>query len=85
MATTLVDNMTDTWNPTRYSDDYASALMKLIERKVESGGKELPTKSDRPKAATNVIDLASILQQSLAEAGKGKGPSKAAKKRSRAA
>ena len=84
MATTLVDQMTDRWNPSRYTDDYASALMKLIKRKVESGGKSLPEKADRPKAASNVVDLAAILQQSLEESGRGAAKS-GSKKRSRAA
>lgn len=79
MAETLVDQMTDTWNPTKYKDDYTSALMKLIDRKVKSGGKPLPQGSRPEKPATNVIDLASILQQSLAEAG-GKSPRFAKKK-----
>lgn len=85
MAETLVDKMTDSWDPRRYTDDYASALMKLIKRKMESGGKTLPEKPDRPKAASNVIDLAAILQQSLDESGRGRAPTKPGKKRSRAA
>jgi DNA end-binding protein Ku len=85
MATTLVDKMTDHWDPHKYTDDYASALMKLIQRKVESGGKSLPEKAERPKAASNVVDLAAILEQSLEESGHGKSKSGGAKKRSRAA
>lgn len=85
MAETLVDKMTDSWDPRRYTDDYASALMKLIRKKVESGGKTLPEKPDRPKAASNVVDLAAILQQSLDESGHGRPAAKGAKKRSRAA
>ncbi len=68
MARTLVEQMTEDWNPRRYTDDYRSALMKLIDRKIASGGKELAAGSRHEKHATNVIDLASILQQSLAEA-----------------
>jgi DNA end-binding protein Ku len=81
MAKTLVDQLTEDWDPTRYSDDYRSALMKLIDQKVKSGGKELPTGGHGPKRATNVIDLASVLQQSLKEAGgsKSKPATKAAK------
>jgi DNA end-binding protein Ku len=85
MATTLVDQMTDQWDPHRYTDDYASALMKLIQRKVESGGKTLPEKPDRPKAASNVVDLAAILQQSLDETGGKPGAKGGNKKRPRAA
>lgn len=69
MAKTLVDQLTDDWEPTRYTDDYRSALMKLIDQKVKSGGKELPTTGHAPKKATNVIDLAAVLRQSLKEAG----------------
>ncbi len=78
MATTLVDQLTEAWDPARYTDDYRSALMKLIDEKVKSGGKELPVSGRAPKPATNVIDLASVLQQSLKEAtgGKGKPPTK---------
>lgn len=85
MAKTLVNQMTEDWDPERYTDDYRSALMKLIDRKVKSGGKELPSGEHAPKRATNVIDLAAVLQQSLKDAGpktkpvkKGKGRAKAA-------
>ena len=89
MAMTLVEQMTEKWDPNRYNDDYRSALMKLIERKVEAGGKELPTEKQRARPATNVIDLVEVLQKSLAgsKAGgakSGPGPKKksaAAKKR----
>jgi DNA end-binding protein Ku len=72
MAKTLVDQLTEKWDPDRYSDDYRSALMKLIDQKVKSGGKQLPASSQSRKKATNVIDLAAVLQQSLKEAGGAK-------------
>jgi len=84
MAKTLVDQMTEDWDPARYTDEYRSALMKLIERKVEAGGKELPGPRQPHKRATKVIDLAAVLKQSLAQAGAHK-PAKAAKARRRAA
>ncbi|HEX2862640.1 MAG TPA: Ku protein [Lacunisphaera sp.] len=86
MARTLVDQMTEKWDPSRYTDDYQSALMKLIERKIKAGGKNLPTAEKPKKGATNVIDLASVLQESLAEASGGKksGPRKAPKKAAKA-
>lgn len=65
MATTLVDQMSEKWDPKRYTDDYRSALMKLIDAKVQRGGKALPGKG-KAKAATNVVDLVAVLQQSLA-------------------
>ena len=72
MAKTLVNQMSEDWDPERYTDDYRSALMKLIDKKVKSGGKELPTKEEHPKRATNVIDLAAVLQQSLKDATRPK-------------
>jgi len=45
--------------------------MKLIEKKIELGGKELPGGKRHVPAATNVIDLVAVLQKSLNEAGKG--------------
>jgi DNA end-binding protein Ku len=86
MAKTLVNQMTEDWNPHRYTDDYRSALMKLIDRKVKSGGKELPTGGPAPKRATNVIDLAAVLQQSLKNASEAKTkPVKKIKRRAKAA
>lgn len=69
MAMTLVNQMTESWDPHRYTDDYKSNLMKVIEAKVEAGGKTLPSEKPRARAATNVIDLVSVLQESLREAG----------------
>jgi DNA end-binding protein Ku len=73
MAMTLVDQMTEKWDPKRYTDDYKSALMKVIEAKVEAGGKELPTEKPKARAATNVIDLVAVLQESLKHTGKSSG------------
>ena len=83
MAATLVKQMTEKWNPKRYTDDYRSALMKLIDKKRKSGGKELPQSGHETKRATNVIDLAAVLQQSLAEASGSKGKSKVKKSKPR--
>lgn len=87
MARTLVDQMTEKWDASRYTDDYQSALMKLIDRKVKAGGKNLPTVEKQKKGPTNVIDLAAVLQESLAEAtgGKKRTARKGAKKSRRQA
>jgi DNA end-binding protein Ku len=84
MAKTLVNQMTEDWDPDRYTDEYRSALMKLIDKKIASGGKELPAEGHKAKRPTNVIDLASVLQQSLNEAGKAKKPARKDGKRPRA-
>lgn len=73
MAEALVDSMSAKWNPEKYHDDYREALMEVIEEKIESGGEEIETKPKPKKESTKVIDLVSVLQESLA---KSKGTKK---------
>jgi DNA end-binding protein Ku len=72
MAKALIDSMSARWNPEKYHDDYREALMEVIEEKVESGGKEIEEKPKAKKAPTKVIDLVSVLQQSLEKSGAAK-------------
>ncbi len=69
MARKLVESMTVKWNPELFHDDYREMLEKVIERKIHQGEKTAPKKT-KPRATTDVIDLVSILQQSVAEAQK---------------
>jgi DNA end-binding protein Ku len=86
MAMTLLNQMTEKWDPDRYTDDYKTNLMKVIEAKAEAGGKKLPTEKPHHRAATNVIDLVEVLKKSLQHAGKsGAESSKPGAKRKRAA
>ncbi len=71
MAEALVEQMSSSWNPQKYHDEYKAAVMKVIEKKIESGGKSLPVEKGHKRAATNVIDLVEVLQRSLNETGKG--------------
>ena len=84
MAKTLVNQMSEDWDPNRYTDEYRSALMKLIDKKVASGGRALPTEGHKAKRATNVIDLAAVLRQSLADATRPKKTPRTAKPKPRA-
>jgi len=64
LAIQLIEGLKSEWDPTRYTDDYVKALMKVIEAKA--GGAK-PTKGTVPaRRATNVVDLAERLRQSLA-------------------
>src|SRR5204862_2289924 len=54
MAKALVQSMTSDWNPKKFQDDYTQKLKKVIEEKVEAGGKELPTPKGKAKPPTNV-------------------------------
>jgi DNA end-binding protein Ku len=72
MARALIDQMSGKWEPERYTDEYATAVMKLIEKKIAAGGKEIAGAKKRAvPAATNVVDLVAVLQQSLNQSGKG--------------
>lgn len=78
MAKTLVEQMSSDWDPERYKDEYAAAVMKLVDEKIQAGGKEIPTQKKHAPAATNVVDLVKVLQESLAAAGKPAPAAKAA-------
>jgi DNA end-binding protein Ku len=80
MAEALVKSMTSKWDPEKYKDDYRDALMEVIEEKVESGGKEIEEKPKEKKPSTKVIDLVSVLQESLKAQGSGKKKKSAPKK-----
>jgi len=69
MAKSLIDSMSSKWNPEKYKDDYREALMEVIEKKVEAGGKEIEEKPRKAPKPTKVIDLVSVLQKSLEETG----------------
>ncbi len=64
MAKQLIESMTETWEPENYTDEYRDALEKMIEEKVEHGDPAAPAQARRAKP-TNVIDLVSVLQQSI--------------------
>jgi DNA end-binding protein Ku len=71
-AKLLIDQMSGEWEPEDYTDEYADAVMKLIEKKVAAGGKEILGGAKRhAPAATNVVDLVAVLQQSLGQSSKG--------------
>src|SRR5438874_7325222 len=72
MAKALIDSMSSKWNPEKYRDDYREALMEVIEEKVEAGGKEIEEKPKKAPKPTKVIDLVSVLQQSLEKTGSAK-------------
>jgi len=64
MAKQLIESMTSEWKPEQYTDEYAHALEKMIEEKIEHGGEEQPAPAAK-KRPTNVVDLVSVLQQSI--------------------
>ena len=93
MATQLVQNLAEPFDPERYTDDYRSNLMKLIRAKMK--GKKVTAAEPLPEDEdSKVLDLMARLQASLeggraAKAGTGdkkrvaKTPRKSASGRSR--
>ncbi len=74
MAKALIESMTSEWEPTRYKDQYRDALLELIEEKAS---KRPPSERPvAPRIAANVVDLVSVLQESLQKVGTRKGPPK---------
>ena len=75
MATALIASLTRPWDPQRYEDDYRVAMLKVIDEKIAAGGKDVPQAPGKTggKPATNVIDLVSVLQQSLDQATSASG------------
>ncbi len=76
MARQLIDEMTTSFDPAKYKDDYQDAVRDLVKKKAE--GLEVVTPP--PVEEAKVIDLMTALEQSLAEARRS-----APKKKKRAA
>lgn len=74
LAQQLIDGMADDWDPSRYKDDYVSALMQLIEAKA--AGKPSRRAAGKAPARTNVVDLMDRLRESLAATRKGAAAAK---------
>lgn len=70
-ALMLVDQLTTTFEPEKYTDDYRTALMELIEEK-KTGNQTVTATEKQPTAPSNVTDLMSALQASLDKTKKKK-------------
>src|SRR5690606_11324371 len=68
MAQRLVDDMTEKWQPERFHDAYREDLLARIDDKIEAGQTHVLTEPQEPVKATRgakVIDLMSMLRQSI--------------------
>ena len=63
VAKMLIDQLTTTFEPAKYKNEYRSALMDLIESKVEGEQIDIPETIEPKKE--NVMSLMDILQASL--------------------
>ena len=81
MAMALVEGMSEDWKPEQYHDSYREDVLALVEKKVKAKQTKTITMPDKEKPSTssgNVIDLVSLLQQSLGKKPAAKGKTKAA-------
>lgn len=89
MAEQLINSMTEKWHPEKWKDEYREALMQLIEEKAAAPGKEVRAPKAAGRKPTNVVDLVSVLQESLnahaKSAGKTKKKEKSTKSQRKAA
>lgn len=78
MAEQLVGNLTDSFDPSKYTDEYRANLLKIIRAKLK--GKKIDVPEPEEPQSTQVVDLMARLQESL-ELGKQakRGGSHAAK------
>jgi DNA end-binding protein Ku len=79
MAKQLIQSMTSEWHPEEYTDEYHKALEKMIDEKIEHGGEEAPAPAKKKKP-TNVVDLVSVLQQSIQQTRATAKPEKSTRK-----
>ncbi|WP_075617760.1 Ku protein [Paenisporosarcina indica] len=70
-ALMLVDQLTTAFEPDKYTDDYRTALMELIEEK-KAGNNTVSASEKQATVPSNVTDLMSALQASLDKTKKKK-------------
>lgn len=68
LANTLIDSMSDKFDPARYKDTHYEKVMEVIQMKIEGVTPKAP--SAKPKAPGKVVDLMEVLKQSLKETHK---------------
>jgi DNA end-binding protein Ku len=73
MAKMLIENLSATFDPTRYHDEYREAVLEVVNAKVENRAVERPAEVEQPK----VTDLMAALKASV-EASKSGKPAAAA-------
>jgi DNA end-binding protein Ku len=69
MATQLIDDMTQPWDPEQYHDTFHDEILKLVQRKVKLGKtgtlRAVEEASGEPKKSADILDLTEMLKRSL--------------------
>jgi DNA end-binding protein Ku len=74
MAQSLIENLSDEWDPSAFRDEYREALLEIVEKKA--AGEEITVVEEAEPA--KVVDLMEALKASVEAAKKGKGPAEEA-------
>ncbi|SEI44646.1 non-homologous end joining protein Ku [Paraburkholderia diazotrophica] len=81
MAKKLIDDMSDTWDPSEYKDTFRDDILALVDKKVRAGKIEEVMDIETPREArpsADILDLSDLLKRSLGR-GKGKPAARAAR------
>ncbi len=67
MATELIDNMSEKWEPTQYHDTFRDDIMALVKKKFDAGEAERisEVQAEEPEETASTVDLAELLRRSL--------------------
>lgn len=81
MAETLVDTLSDDFDPGLYVDEYQIELKKLLDEAIASGSSKVTRAPEAaaPEMDAEVVDLVAALQRSLEASGCNTGSAPAAK------
>ena len=69
MAGQLIADMTEDWEPERYTDQFTAAVQALVEQRAAAGdtAEVQPLEEGGAPVASNVVDLTELLKRSLGE------------------
>src|SRR5918999_3491888 len=70
MARQLIQQLSSSWDPEAFRDEYRAALEELVEKKVE--GQEIAIAAEPEEEPTKVVDLMEALKASVEQAKKAK-------------
>jgi DNA end-binding protein Ku len=73
MAKALIESLADSFDPSRYKDEYKEAVMKVVQAKIEGEVIEAP----EPQQTAKVMDLMEALRASVEQAKKSRATKKA--------
>ncbi|SAL87139.1 Ku protein [Caballeronia arvi] len=71
MAKRLIDDMSDTWDPTKYHDTFRDDIMALVDKKVKEGkvAEVMTIDEGEHKPSADILDLSDLLKRSLKKGG----------------